>query len=113
MRKRWLYTQGGEPLPEPIEVSDDWRNTLPRAQTATEELIYGGVRATDGTDISSRTKRREWMKQNNLADADDFKGVWERAEKERAHYYQGTHDRRELRETVGRAMYAQRRRSRR
>lgn len=112
-RGRFVYTQGGEPLPEPIEVGEDWRNVQPRAQTPTEELTYGGVQATDGTDISSRRKRREWMAQKNLADADDFKGVWEKAAKERAAYYQGTHDAKEIRETVGRALYERRRRSRR
>lgn len=88
-----------------VEVGADWTDTERRAQTPTEELTYGGIKATDGTDISSKRKRREWMKEKNLADADDFKGVWSKAEQERAKYYTGQHDKRELREAVGRARY--------
>lgn len=50
---------------------------------------YDGLQATDGTDISTRTKHREYMKKNGLTIADDFKGEWSRAAKERADYYQG------------------------
>lgn len=109
VRGRFVYdAEAGEM----VEIGADWSDTPRRAQTATEELTYGGVKALDGTDISSKRKRREWMKQKNLADADDFKGTWESAAKERARYYQGTHDTREIRETVGRAMYEQRRKGR-
>jgi hypothetical protein len=105
VRGRFVYDAEAGQM---VEVGAEWTDTPRRAQTPTEELTYGGVRATDGTDISSKRKRREWMKQNNLADADDFKGTWEKAEKERAKYYQGTHDTREIRETVGRALYESR-----
>ena len=44
---------------------------------------YDGMRAPDGVDISSRTKHREYMKSRGLAMADDFKGVWSKAAKER------------------------------
>ncbi len=88
-----------------VEVGSDWTDRERRAQTATEGLTYDGVRALDGTDISSKRKRREWMKEKSLADADDFKGTWAKAEQERAKYYEGRHDKREIRETVGRARY--------
>lgn len=94
---------------EMVQVGEDWTDTERRAQTPTEELTYGGVQATDGTDISSRKKHREWKKAKNLADADDFKGTWEKAAKERASYYEGRHDSRDIRETVGRAMYERKR----
>lgn len=45
--------------------------------------------APDGTLIDSRKKHREYMKRNNLAIADDFKGTWERAAAERAAFYEG------------------------
>jgi hypothetical protein len=44
---------------------------------------YDGLRASDGTDISTRTKHREYMKRNGLTIADDFKGEWAKAERER------------------------------
>lgn len=37
---------------------------------------YDGLRATDGTDISSRAKHREYMKARNLTTVDDFKETW-------------------------------------
>lgn len=60
---------------------------------------YDGLRAPDGTDISSRTKHREYMKRTGLTTVDDFKGVWDRAAKERADFYSGTPDK-ELREEI-------------
>lgn len=44
---------------------------------------YDGLKATDGTDISTRTKHREYMKANNLAMASDFKEMWAEAARER------------------------------
>ncbi len=72
-RGRTVYTSGGEPLPEPIEVGDDWSADAGRAQTTTEELVYGGVKTPgDGIDISSRKKHREYLKANGLAMASDY-----------------------------------------
>ena len=47
---------------------------------------YDGLRAQDGTDISSRSKHREYMKRHGLTTADDFKDTWAKAEKARAEY---------------------------
>lgn len=44
---------------------------------------YDGLRAPDGTDISSRAKHRAYMKQNNLTTVDDFSGTWAKQAKER------------------------------
>lgn len=46
--------------------------------------LYQGMRASDGTDISTRAKHRAYMKANNLTTADDFKETWAKQEKERA-----------------------------
>lgn len=48
---------------------------------------YEGLAATDGADISSRRKHREYMKRNGLTTADDFKDTWAKAAKERERYY--------------------------
>lgn len=45
---------------------------------------YDGLRATDGTDISSRSKHREYMRANNLTTADDFADTWKRQAAARA-----------------------------
>lgn len=44
---------------------------------------YDGLRATDGTDISTRTKHRQYMKANGLSMVDDYKETWKQAQKER------------------------------
>jgi predicted dinucleotide-binding enzyme len=48
------------------------------------ERHYDGLRATDGADISTRAKHREYMKANNLTTADDFTSTWKQQAKERA-----------------------------
>jgi putative FmdB family regulatory protein len=53
---------------------------------------YDGLRAPDGTDISTRTKHREYMKSRGLTTADDFKGVWQSAAKEREERLSGVVD---------------------
>jgi predicted nucleic acid-binding Zn ribbon protein len=45
---------------------------------------YQDMRATDGTDISSRAKHQAYMKAKGLTTADDFKDTWAKAAKERA-----------------------------
>lgn len=50
---------------------------------------YDGLQASDGADISTRTKHREYMKANNLTTMDDFKGQWAQQAENRAKYYQG------------------------
>lgn len=53
---------------------------------------YEGLVAPDGTDIGSRTKHREYMRRHGLTTADDFKGVWQSAEKERKARLSGAAD---------------------
>lgn len=48
------------------------------------DRIYDGLQASDGTDISSRSKHREYMKRNNLTTIDDFTETWKRDARERA-----------------------------
>jgi hypothetical protein len=44
---------------------------------------YDGLQATDGTDISTRSKQRDYMRDNNLTTADDFKTTWADAREKR------------------------------
>lgn len=50
---------------------------------------YDGLRATDGADISTRSKHREYMKRHGLAMADDFKDSWAKAQAKRDAYRRG------------------------
>lgn len=84
-RKR--YIQSKEPPYELIEISDDYQAPLRNDSGALwGDASYDGLRATDGTDISSRTKHREYMKANNLTTVDDFQESWAKAKERREHY---------------------------
>jgi hypothetical protein len=50
---------------------------------------YDGLRATDGSDISSRSKHREYMHRHGLTTADDYKETWAKAVKDREAYRRG------------------------
>jgi hypothetical protein len=73
---------------ELIEVTADHQAPM-RADSGAlwGDRSYDGMRATDGTDISSRTKHREYMKANNLTTVDDFKGTWAKAQEQRERLY--------------------------
>jgi hypothetical protein len=70
---------------------------------------YDGLRAPDGTDISSRTKHREYMAKHGLTTADDFRSQWAAQSKQREQLFT-TGDRKAVREAVERAIYESRRR---
>lgn len=70
---------------------------------------YDGLCATDGTDISSRTKHRQYMKDKGLCMASDYTNTWSQAEKERQKFSSGesTAERRsDVREVVEKAIIA-------
>lgn len=76
---------------EMIEVTADYVPT-PRESAKNRGALwndrhYEGTKATDGTDISSRRRHREYMRANNLTTADDFKDTWAKAQKEREAFY--------------------------
>lgn len=45
---------------------------------------YDGQRAPDGTDISTRTKHREYMRSRGITTIDDYTNEFKQAEKKRA-----------------------------
>lgn len=83
-RRKYIWDAEAQQL---VEVSTDYAPERRTAGAPVTDLYMNGVRATDGTDIGSRAKRREYMRVHNLADADDFRGEWARKaqERERAH----------------------------
>lgn len=93
-----------------VEITDDWEPT-PRTPVVTD-LYMDGQRSTDGADIGSRKKRREYMRANNLADASDFKETWAKAARERAKYFKGDFDHARRKEQIARAIYEHERRRR-
>jgi len=110
-RRRWVYTDGGRPLSEPIEVSEDYVGEVRDGHRRSEEEIYGKITATDGTDLSTRKRHRDYMKANGLALADDYKNTWAKAEQRRQEYARGnTGQGKQIREAVARALYERKRR---
>jgi O-methyltransferase involved in polyketide biosynthesis len=87
------------------EVPAGWTGADPRAQVATEELVYGGTLATDGTRIDTRKRHRDYLKSNGLAMASDFSGQWESQAKEREAFRTGRQRDPGLRAQLGRAMH--------
>lgn len=102
--KRWIYTHGGQPLPEPIEVSEDWSDA-PRQPLRVDISYMDGLATTDGVDISSKRKRREYMRSAGVTDMSDFSESWSKAAKERESYAKGEQVRKSMREAIGRAEY--------
>lgn len=47
---------------------------------------YDGLRATDGCDISTRAKHREYMRRHGLTTADDFRETWAKKTAHREQY---------------------------
>lgn len=92
---------------EMIEVTPDYvpvpRESARNRGALWNDRHYEGTQATDGTDISSRSKHREYMKRNNLTTVDDFKQTWAQTQKEREQYY--TQGGSFTRNDVERAMY--------
>lgn len=74
---------------ELIEVTADYQAPMRTDSGALwGDRSYDGLTAPDGTDISTRTKHREYMKATGLTTADDFTETWARAKESRERYYQ-------------------------
>jgi hypothetical protein len=73
------------------EVTADYEPDAARTDAALwGDRHYDGQRTTDGVDISSRTKHREYMKRNNLTTVDDYgAGHWQKAAEQRERIARG------------------------
>lgn len=85
-RRRYRFNEETNTLEE---VPNDYTGADRRAQTATEELTYGGLQATDGTPINTRRRHREYMKTNSLALVGDFTNTWAKQGAEREAFRKG------------------------
>lgn len=111
-RRRYRWDEVTQSM---VEVGAEWTDVERRAPVATEGLVYGNLgRSTDGVDISTRTRHREYMKASGTTVMSDFTESWAKAEQNRATYYAGKspEHRRELKEAAGRALYEARRKNR-
>jgi hypothetical protein len=101
-RRRFVWDRDLKTL---VEVPTDYEQPVRQDGSLWNDRHYENMQATDGTDISSRSKHREYMKRNGLTTADDFKGEWAKAAKNRADYYQGKGGGAVSRDDVGRAIH--------
>lgn len=85
---RRRFIQMKEPPYELIEVTEDYVSPARGDSVLWGDRSYEGMQAPDGTDISSRTKHREYMKAKGLTTMDDFKDSWAKAKESRERYYQ-------------------------
>lgn len=105
-RTRYVYRLDENGIPAAVQVASDFESTR-GLQAPLTDLYMDGTRATDGTDIGSRTKRNAYMRENNLADAGDFKGTWATAEAKREAFRRG--DGPSMRAALEEAMHKQER----
>lgn len=73
-----------------VEITDD--DYLPSTKgdaSLWNDRGYENMSTTDGVDISSRTKHREYMKAHGLTTFDDFKGELSKKQQEREAYQRG------------------------
>lgn len=84
-RRRWIQDRHTGEL---IEVTADHQSEMRTDSGALwGDRSYDGLRAPDGTDISSRTKHRDYMKATGLTTADDFTQTWAQAREQRERAY--------------------------
>jgi hypothetical protein len=69
------------------------------------DRFYENTATTDGVDIGSRRKHREYMKRTGLTVSTDFTEAWKQDAKNREKIQKGEHDRKERREIVERAWH--------
>lgn len=99
-----------------VEVTSDYVGQRRDEGRRSEEEVYGHCQATDGTDLSTRTRHRAYMSERGLAMASDYEGgYWQKKQAEMAAIRTpgSGHDSRERRETVGRLAYEMSKRGRR
>lgn len=96
MRRRYRWNPETRAMEE---VGAEWTDA-PRSTGDLGKFEYDGLRATDGTDISSRTKRRDYMRAHGVADPRDFTETTRKAAEARARP-----DTRAVAEQVGRIAY--------
>lgn len=93
-----------------VEISDDDCGSVDTRRTDAalwSDRHYENLSTTDGVDISSRTKHRQYMKANGLTTFDDYKGEFQKREAERQAYRsgeRGTVNRRDIERAIHKLM---------
>ena len=90
MRRRYRFDPE---LGEMVELTGDYERELKKGAlnhlgSLWGDRHYAGLQATDGADISTRKRHREYMRRTGYTTADDFTNTWAEAKKKREHYMQ-------------------------
>lgn len=107
---KWVYKPGHPKANDRGFVAwedyGDWTEERALDAPILSGRFYENVQSPiDGSDIGSRTKHREHMKQHNVTIATDYAGEWEKAKAQREAMQKGEHDTSERKEAVERAWY--------
>lgn len=100
-RRRFIYDPELQDL---VEVGEDFVNHAGPSRKSDAE-VYGGLQATDGTPIDSRTKHRRYMKERDLSLTSDWTETWAKAAEKRAEVFTTGGDHKQRREQVERAFH--------
>lgn len=87
----WGYTEG---TPEAEEAWEAKVKMMSGHGARADYMVmgdghYDGLRANDGSDISSRTKHREFKRRTGLVDFDDYKETFAKQQEARDAYHSG------------------------
>ncbi len=96
-RGRFVWSQEAGRM---VRIGEDWTDAPRRAPTATEELVYGGMRTASGDDISSRAKHREHLKATGSTLLSDYSDEWRAKRKASAEREQDKQRRADLVESI-------------
>lgn len=87
MKRRFVQDPVTLELLEVTDIPEPLRGVVDSALWG--DRHYDGMRATDGADISTRTKHREYMHRTGLTTVDDFKGHFDRSVEKRREFLEG------------------------
>ncbi len=100
-------------LGQMVEVGSDWTDAERRSQVPTEGIVYGSLPlTTDGTDVSTKRRHREYMQRNGLTIGTDYKTEWASKMKQREEIKTTGGDHRARKEAIGRVAYEMQQRGR-
>jgi hypothetical protein len=88
MKRRFVQMPDGEL----IEVGDDYLGESRASNRYIGDAYYDGNRAPDGTDISTRSKHRAYMKEKGLTTVDDFAGEFAKRAEQRERFQRDGYD---------------------
>jgi hypothetical protein len=110
-RRRYVWSTDENRL---VEVTPEYVGQRRDEGRRSEEEIYGHTTATDGTDLSTRARHRNYMREKGLTVAADFTQTWEKAavSMKKAVTPGSGFDSKERREQLGRLNYQMRQRRR-